>query len=271
MPRHWVSGSNFLKVISVSNGTIHVSPQQLPPKPGPEEVYSVYRTGYKYRFLILLIVFLGCLSFQTTISAQNTRYAIKSGSWNDPTLWSLTSGGATCNCIPDPNSEVHINETGAGYTVNMNVNGDTKDATIYSGGQLLWTDHVTLNFNNGGTFTIQNGGSTDGSLSLRTRIAFSAAFTYALIVNDAGTGLDIGEIWVEDNVTLNISGLGTISTGDDLEFRGNDAVVNNNFTGSFTIGDNLNFRGPGGLQNNSFINNETITLNDGIYFSGTDQ
>ncbi|MBL0103231.1 MAG: hypothetical protein IPP51_05425 [Bacteroidetes bacterium] len=52
-----------------------------------------------------LITFL--LFFASNSSAQTTYYWIgNGGSLTDPAHWALTSGGASCNCLPDINGNV---------------------------------------------------------------------------------------------------------------------------------------------------------------------
>jgi len=61
----------------------------------------------------------------TVFEGPDTRFAIQAGgNWNDPTTWSYFSGGATCNCIPDVFSVVHINEATDGQSVALNVDSD---------------------------------------------------------------------------------------------------------------------------------------------------
>ena len=96
-------------------------------------------------FLIIPLVFLFvfCSSLLIDLSAQ-ALYAIKSGDWDDPTVWSDASGGGTCNCIPNPGNDVHISEGIQDITVNMNFHGDVGSITIYAGGKLNWTGNYTL-------------------------------------------------------------------------------------------------------------------------------
>ncbi|HDS06966.1 MAG TPA: hypothetical protein ENO05_05000, partial [Bacteroides sp.] len=216
--------------------------------------------------LLLLLISIIFLSVQSDLSAQNL-YSLKDGNWNDPTVWSLSTTGPTCNCIPNANNDVFVQ----GHIISFDVNGDTKDLTIESGGQLNWIGDYTLNINNGGTFTIENGGSTDGNSSAGTMIIFKSGPTCALIVDDAIKGLNIGAVHIEGGITLDISGSGIISIIDDFEFHDNFATVTNDLTGTFTIGSDLIFLQAGGAHDNLFINNEILTVQGNLRFAGLNQ
>ena len=137
------------------------------------------------------------------------------------------------------------------------------DCTIETNVFLLNTRDITMD--NGGTMTIESGGSLTRT-GVSGTINFSNGYTYNLIVNDVTTGYQWDYIRVSDNVTLNISGAGTILLDNDISFDGNSSTVNNDLTGSFTINRNIFFTAA--TSDNHFVNNETIALSDDINLQG---
>ncbi len=125
-------------------------------------------------------------------ASSNKRYAIvDGGDWNDGSTWSYSSGGASCNCVPDANSETYIENA---YTVKMNDDGITKD--LHVAGELVWDDNnVDLTIYDG-DLEIENGGSIDDNNKSNTTIVFSGT-TMNLVVNDNTNGINIDNIDLE--------------------------------------------------------------------------
>ncbi|NQY08166.1 MAG: T9SS type A sorting domain-containing protein [Flavobacteriales bacterium] len=207
------------------------------------------------------------ISVSTTVTPL-TRYAIADGAWNTSGTWSYTSGGGTCSCTPTSTSEVHIENT---FDVTISTtSANCKDLTIYSGGTLDLIGGDDLYVYNGGTVTVNSGGTFTGTATNERLNFMTHAGTYGLVVNQA-TGVDVGEIYIFSDLTLNISGSGSITTRDDFEFREADATVNNDLTGTLTVTDNINYAfGETNADRNTFVNNQTISAPDGLVFDGDD-
>ncbi|MQY78130.1 MAG: hypothetical protein GH151_02900, partial [Bacteroidetes bacterium] len=190
----------------------------------------------------------------------DTRYAIQSGNWDNTNNWSYTSGGASCNCIPDVFSEVHINEAGGGYTINLNTDGETKDLTVYTGGELRWTnDNVELYLNNDGIITVQSGGTINENSRSETKIMFTTDGSDYSIDNEGSFTID--DIELQNNGgSLTINGSGDITITDELDFTDANVGLANNNTGTIYIQDDILFD-----NNNSELENYgTITVTDDI-------
>ena len=193
------------------------------------------------------------------------RYAINDGDWNDPAIWSFTSGGSTCNCIPDILSEVHINEAAGGYTVSLDVDGFTKDLSVYSGGVLRWTsDDVVLQINNGGTLTLQNAASLSENSRSNARIEFVTDGADYNLENAGSFTIDDIDL-LNDAGSLTISGPGNITITDTLSITDDNIQITNNNTGTIAIQNDLVFHNNNGLLENYgtiSVSDDIVNLND---------
>ena len=196
-------------------------------------------------------------SMVNSLSTPAPRYSIASSNWDDPNTWSYTSGGPSCNCIPDENSEVHIE---SGFTVYIDNNATTKDLTVYNGAELRWSsNHNHIYIKNAGNVLVEDGGMIRSSG--RSKLIFDQGPTGTLTVNDAANGFRMHTILFNAAGTYSIEGTGKIHCYDDLDLRGNINLTNN-FTGIFTVRDNFDFESG----NNVFVNNGKLTItNDDLY------
>lgn len=193
--------------------------------------------------------------------AQVTRYAIANGQWDQGSTWSYTSGGPTCNCTPDANSEVHIGEAGA-RTVSYDSDGEAKNLTIYSGGTLNWTSgNDQLDIHNGGTVDVRVGGVIDENGNNNVWIDFIDASNTFLIVNGTMT---IDVLRFDGGGTTSISGSGTISLTQDLDI--NSAATINSSHSNLTITRDILFD----ANNISFTNTGVINVGRDINFNQDD-
>ena len=192
-----------------------------------------------------------------------TRYAIKSDNWNDPTTWSYTSGGGTCNCIPNDYSETFTD----GNSVTIDANSETRDLTVDAGDAIDFSGAYSLTINNGGTVTINNGSTIDRNGN-NADLIFDNGTDFILEVDDNSPGLNIEEILIEDINSLLIRGTGDINVSNDFELRQTGATITNNLEGTISIFDDIRFLN----DDNKIINsvNSTITVSGGatseIYF-----
>lgn len=162
-------------------------------------------------------------------------YSRRTGNWNDATVgnstWSLTSGGASCNCIPINSSLVYINP---GHTVSVVVSSATADfVNVLTGATLNGTASLTVNFDltttatakiapTGGTWTISRNLTLAGTGASTSAVPI--VVTGALSVG-AGTSLTMsntlqvsGNLAVDGTLalganTLTLNGAGTTISG----------------------------------------------------------
>lgn len=115
---------------------------------------------------------------------------------------------------------------------------------------------------------VDAGGSINRNGQTGVQLDFDRGIITSFIVNGSVTTEDI-ELPVA-NITLNISGSGSIITTGDFRLLEDEITVNNNLTGTFTIGDDLIYDQPSSgfddlLQDNArFINNQTLTITSDI-------
>lgn len=182
------------------------------------------------RIFAYIIVFFSFFSVVTEAEAQ--LYAVSSGDWSDGTVWSLTSGGVSCSCIPDSNTEVYVEN---GYTIRLNVSGDARSLFLSNGGNLDFSVNGTI-LSIFDTLEVADGSNIAGSSTAEIRFA-STGNNY-FIVNDAAIGVAIEEIdsYVAD--TLFITGSGKIDLANDLEFL-TPQFVRINLSDTLHVGDNF--------------------------------
>ena len=197
-----------------------------------------------------------------TNEANLPLFSTANSDWDDRTTWStIALGGATCNCTPNDESTVTI---GDGNTVDLNVDSDVENITIENTGTLQWTAaNIELNITNGGTATIDSGGTMDENGQSEADLDFNATGS-SLVVNDATSGLSIENIYVFSGGTLSISGNGLIDLSGEFFINSSNSAITNNFTGTFNVTDDIQF--VSGFSNSSFVNNGTITITDDLFF-----
>lgn len=198
-----------------------------------------------------------------TVTEITDIYSRASGDWNTSGNWSIAGiGGTDCACIPNTSTIVHI---GAGYGITTNADITPAGLEIQSAGQLTIIGANALNINYGSTITIEAGAAlttTDPGSSLN----LLSEASYVLNVDGA---LTIGDLSLNDNQNLSLTGNGAITLQDDLLANG-DVDVTNDLTSTFTISDAVTM-----LANNSMIlmNNGTIDIggsfDGGSFFFGT--
>jgi len=202
--------------------------------------------------------------YSTTSTEAITRYAIKSGDWNDPTAWSYFSGGASCGCIPDANSEVHVNEAAGGYIINLNVDANVKDLTIYNGGTLQWSaDNLELQINNAGTVTVESGGTLNENSKNGAKIFLVTDDSSYVFDNEGSFIIDDVELYNYGG-SLNITGSSDITVTNNFKFVDNKITVTNNHTGTLDIQRDLILTG----DTSAFTNNGIIDIGNNLRLDG---
>lgn len=191
-----------------------------------------------------------------TVTAVNTLYSRKTGNWNDATAgngtWSaIALGGVSCDCTPLTTDYLII---GNSNTVNINVAATAGGIEVRNTGTLRWTaSTIDLNIDRG-VLQVDLGGTIDRNAQTNVQIDFDRDVISTFIVNGAITAEDI-EITVAD-VTINLSGSGSINLTDDFLITQDNDIVNNNLSGTFSIGDDLIFS----QDVSQFVNNRTLTV-----------
>lgn len=136
---------------------------------------------------------------------------LDNGDWDDPNSWSDTSGGSATTNIPGNNTDVHVGENGA-ITINLNVDANADNVTVYNGGTLFYTaPGVRLRTLGGSTLTIQSGGSLNGS----TETAADLVLRGDLVLDGAISNLR--RIIVNSTAPISLSGSGTIDLSTAIE------------------------------------------------------
>lgn len=202
-------------------------------------------------------------------SSCNPCYSIASGNFNAASTWSDASGGAAVAVAPANNGTVSFIIEG-GYTVNMNADFSIDSLTLGASGNgyLEWTaGNVQLDVNGGGVITIASGSYLDENGQTNADIVFNdGSFTYSIVNSDNLNGLDIDNIYVEDDVTLNILGSGLMDVDNNIYFIGSDSRINNSLTGTFTVRNDIQWGDADTDGNNRFDNDQTMAILGDVYF-----
>lgn len=202
-----------------------------------------------------------------TVTAVRNIFSRKTGNWNDATpgnaTWSIVAlGGASCDCTPLATDYVTI---GNSNTVSMTTASTAGGVEVQNTGVLRWTaGSIDLNIDRG-ILQVNVGGIINRNTQTGVQIDFDRSLVTSFINNGTITAEDI-EIAVSD-VTLNISGTGSIGLTDDFLITDDNIIVNNSLSGSFTITDRLEF---GTAANNSTFNNNQILSVAFMYFNNDD-
>jgi hypothetical protein len=190
------------------------------------------------------------------VTAVNTLYSRKSGNWNDATVgaatWSIVGlGGTSCDCTPLVTDYVIV---GNANTVNLNVAATAGGVEVRNTGTLRWTaSNIDLNIDRG-ILQVDLGGTINRNAQTNVQIDFDRGVITTFIVNGSITAEDI-EITAAD-VTINLSGSGSLILTDDFLITQDNDIVNNNLSGTFSIADDLIFS----EDVSQFVNNRTLTV-----------
>ena len=176
-------------------------------------------------------------------------YSISNGLWNNPSIWSLSSGGASCNCVPTGSSAVNI-----AHSVTLNVNSPN----IY-----------LLNINNGGVLTDQS---------------FSMNVTQFFNTFDNGT-FTASTVWAYPDLILSgtgscvssqaftVTGDLSIGAGTQLQLTGG-AGKNLSITGNVDIDGTLALGASNASLssiNGLYVDGDGIVSGSGTFYLGVDK
>jgi hypothetical protein len=140
-------------------------------------------------------------------------YSRRTGNWNDATVgnstWSLTSGGASCNCIPINSSLVYINP---GHTVSVVTTSATADfVNVLTGATLNGTASLTVNFDLTTTATAKIA-PTGGTWTISRNLTL------------AGTGASTSAVPIVVTGALSVGAGTSLTMSNTLQISGNLAV-----------------------------------------------
>ncbi len=176
----------------------------------------------KRYILLSLIITVYCENTLLAAPSKTVYSRVANASWTTNTHWSLTSGGASCGCVPDESKDViyvRTNTSAAtgisfGSSVTLHVlNG----ATLTIAGNTSFSNGAIININTGGRIII-NGNITNNNNSNQVTIDGT------LTVNGNFTGGN----------GSTITGTGSMSTTGTASSSGSGSVFGS--TGECTIG-----------------------------------
>ncbi len=170
-------------------------------------------------------------------TGANPLYSIASGAWEDGNNWSKTSGGAACNCIPGPTTDVYVE---SGYTMDVSVESYFNSIDITGNSSIRWTVGADLIGFNGGTISIESGSNMNRNGKNAVVILQSGGYT--ITSNDAAMGMEISDLIIRGDQDVTFEGSGRIYLRDDFIDEGGDHTITNNLTGTFTVHDQLMLR-----------------------------
>ena len=145
--------------------------------------------------------------------------------------------------------------------MSMNTNGETSGLDVRDLSSLRWSGNFELDITRGGDLNVDLTGSLNRNSNTAANVRFTDDAFYDMVIN--GT-VDLAELLFDDDMTVNISGAGSIYLNDDLQFEGDDATVTNDLSGTFTVNDNIYFVNLS--TGNVFTNNQSVSGNDRLYF-----
>lgn len=183
--------------------------------------------------------------------------------WNTGTTWSTSAiGGAVSGLTPNSLTRVII---GSGYSISIPSASDAIYVEVQSGGALTWSVASDLNIGRGG-INIQSGASVSSGASATAQIDFDQDYATPVVVDGSFV---IGDLEVNGQPTLTVSGGGTISIVDDLIINDN-TTINTSIPGTLSIGGDLNVDATSTLGGTTSVQAATLTINAGTTtFSST--
>lgn len=227
-------------------------------------------------------VFMALMGFAVVPASH---YAIKSGNWSDPTVWSNSSGGGTCNCLPSYRAYV---ENGYNVTVDMDVTTLTyiiaqssATVTISSPTYSVSATNITVTgenskivmsagtlYQNAGTvFSIAAGGElriSGGTISLDGS-ALTVSGANSKIAMSGGT---LTHSATQNNYAFDVSSAGTFSMTAGTVNIGKSAFIVKNTSSSFIMsGGTFNVSSVDAADSVCISDNATATISGGAFRS----
>lgn len=161
-----------------------------------------------------------------SVSEVKTLYSRTNGNWRDGNSWSVTdfSGTQLPAGIYPTIEEVAI--IGNGNTITLDNNTDLKEAALLEvrNTGVLDLNNRLLSMRRGGDVFVKNGGKIKNNNS-NSLLEFTDATAISSLIIDDSNGLDVGNIRINGDIRLNISGSGSLKVANALAFNGTNAVV----------------------------------------------
>ncbi|HMO62757.1 MAG TPA: YDG domain-containing protein [Ferruginibacter sp.] len=191
----------------------------------------------------------------SNLSAQNLRYAVASGNWNNTSTWAASPGGTPGASVPDAATAVHIQ---GGYTVNITSNSSCSSVSVHT---------ATLRFNVNASVTLNVAGDitvTAGSFHVQDAPGNRLHHLYAggNITVDAGSTFNmLAGANDKCNVTFNGTATQLISGGAALSFN---AVTSSNLSAGGVV-----INTPAAISNTTSLAKGTLfAVGAAVTFSG---
>ncbi len=182
--------------------------------------------------------------------SNNTFYSIATGNWSSTSLWSRTSGGASCTCAPTGgNGLVYVD-----HTITLDNSYTVSYVTVEAGGNL--TNAATK------ILTVANNLITTGNgvFSASTAWSLTNVGTYGTGTSSSSAALTInGTVNVGSGTTLQMTGGAGLTVNGNMTIDGTLALGTSNLTSSNAAGVILN--GLGSITGSGTI---TIGINKTI-------
>jgi hypothetical protein len=201
--------------------------------------------------------------------ASQTFYWIgNAGNWNDPLHWSLSSGGAVANCVPNPQDSVvfDVNSfTLTNQTVTINVDITHKAITLNS------VANNPLLTSSGRIITITNNLTFIGTASRFTHNTSAIQIQGNVINNGSNV------TWNTPSTSLNVTGDfsirnaigGSYSFASSSPVIGDSLLIHNSTLSTFNVGHNLILTNGSidivGTNITTFIVSGSISANNGAF------
>jgi len=165
-----------------------------------------------------------------TAPPATTLYARQNGNWTDPNTWSVSPGGASCNCTPDVGTTVYID----GYDVLLNIDQNINNVYILN--------NANLNMESAQLFVYGDQFTIDASSAMTEQVTEAKVIfksdANATFLNNSTTGVLLDELDMVKSGNLTIEGTGDIYLNNDIDFDEGDSLIFNS-TGTITITDDL--------------------------------
>ncbi|MFW5762548.1 MAG: hypothetical protein ACOCXH_16365, partial [Cyclobacteriaceae bacterium] len=163
-----------------------------------------------------------------------TLYARNNGYWTDANTWSATIGGSSCNCIPDVNTNVYLDN----YDLLLNSNQGISNVYLIN--------DANLNIENALLFVYGSQFTTDASSSMREQVTEVKVIfigdANATFTNNSSAGVLLDELDTRKAATLTIdldvdicnnlifNNSSTITITDDIGVTNSNVSTDANFS-----------------------------------------
>jgi hypothetical protein len=214
--------------------------------------------------------------------ASQTFYWIgNAGNWNDPIHWSLSSGGVTANCVPNPQDSIvfDVNSfslTNQRVTVNDNithkaitVNNVSNNPEIYSIGRTITlTNNLTFSgtasrfTHSSSTLNVQGNALVNASNVVWNNSASTTTISGDLFIKNASSGsytFSSASLSLGDSLIIHSSTLSTFSVGSNLILTNGSINIKTSNITTFNVAGSITANNGSFLVQQGAISNFTTT------------